>query len=198
MLETLVKWDTELFLFLNGKHNAFWDFVMYWASIKWVWIPVFLLLIYLLIREYKWKSVMAMVFVVLLITASDQISVHLFKNVFERLRPCHDPSVMGSVHLVNERCGGLFGFISSHASNYFALSVFLIIILGSRFRLFIPLILIWAAFISYSRIYLGLHYPGDVLAGAIVGSLLGVIFAGLYLLTSHINKACACDFFQEK
>ncbi len=180
MISCLQHIDTDLFLFLNGMHNSFFDWLMYWISVKWVWIPLYVFLLYLIIREYKWKSLVILLFVAILITLSDQLSVHLFKNTFQRLRPCHDPEIMESVHLVKDYCGGKFGFISSHAANSFALATFLIGILGKKFRYFTLLILLWATVISYSRIYLGVHFPGDVIVGGIFGAILGYILQITY------------------
>jgi len=154
---------------------------MYWISVKWLWIPLYAFLLYLIIKEYKWKSLIILLFIAVLITLSDQLSVHLFKNAIQRLRPCHNPAIMDQVHLVKDHCGGQFGFISSHASNSFALAVFLIGILGKRFKHFSALILVWAVLVSYSRIYLGVHYPGDVIVGGIFGCLLGYILRFTYL-----------------
>ena len=177
ILNTLNQWDTELFLCLNGVHNSFWDFVMYWASDKIIWIPVYLLFLFLLWRKFRGKIWIILVFAALLVFLSDQISVHLFKDIFQRLRPCHEDELMGVVHLIDGKCGGSFGFYSSHASNIWAVAVFVLSMLGNRnIRLIIP-ILIWAMLISYSRIYLGAHYPGDVLAGALAGSFLGWMIA---------------------
>ena len=176
-LNMLNTWDTDLFLILNGAHNSFWDFIMFWASDKFIWIPVYALFLFLLWRKYYSKIWIVILFAALLIFLSDQISVHLFKDVFQRFRPCNDPALDGMVHLVNGKCGGSFGFYSSHASNIFAIAVFVISLLGKKNPWMILLILIWAGLIAYSRIYLGVHYPGDVIAGAMVGSLLGWMVA---------------------
>jgi undecaprenyl-diphosphatase len=190
LIETLKHWDTELFLFLNGKHNGFWDFVMYWASEKLIWIPVYILLIYWIIKFYKKQSYWIIISAIVLIVVSDQLSVLSFKNVFLRLRPCHEPSLEGLVHLVRNKCGGDFGFVSSHAVNHFAMAAFFSDIFYRKIKYFIPVILFWAAFISYSRIYLGVHYPGDVICGGISGAVLGLVFAKL---TSILQ-----DYFSRK
>ena len=176
-LNTLNTWDTDLFLLLNGAHNSFWDFIMFWASDKLIWIPVYALFLFILWRRYHNKIWIVVLFAALLIFLSDQISVHLFKDVFQRFRPCNEPALEGMVHLVNGKCGGSFGFYSSHASNIFAIAVFVISLLGKKDPWVLLLIIIWAGLIAYSRIYLGVHYPGDVIAGAMLGSFLGWIVA---------------------
>lgn len=182
-LNILKNWDTELFLALNGMHNSFFDFVMWWASDKYIWIPVYILFLYILWRQYKKKTLIIMVFAALLIFLSDQISVHLFKDVFQRLRPCHTPELEGLVHIVNGKCGGQYGFYSSHASNIFAVAIFFITLLQRKKMMIVLPVLLWAAFISYSRIYLGAHFPGDVIAGAAAGTFLG------WFLAKYCKKA---------
>lgn len=182
MIAALNNIDTQIFLYLNGLYNPALDFVMYWLSNKVIWAPLYALLVFFLIKKYKKDSIWILLSVALLITASDQISVFI-KNMAERPRPCHNEQIGHMVHLVKNHCGGAFGFLSSHASNSFALAVFLIPFLKSNFRYFAPLALSWAAIISYSRIYLGVHYPGDVVAGALLGTLLGFLFLFLCNLT---------------
>jgi len=176
-LHTLDSWDKDLFLALNGAHSSFWDTIMWWSSDKFIWIPVYLLFLYLLWRQYRGKIWVIMIFAALLIFLSDQISVHLFKDVFHRLRPCHEPGLEGMVYIVNGKCGGSYGFYSSHASNIFAIAVFVISMYKRHCPSLILGIFLWAGLIAYSRIYLGVHYPGDVIAGAIAGSCLGWIIA---------------------
>jgi len=172
MIEFITSLDSRIFLALNGVHSDFFDFVMFWASNKMIWMPFYVFLIYLLFLHYKKKAWIIVPLAILLVLICDQTSVHLFKDIFQRLRPCHDPSLAGLVRLPGGHCGGQFGFISSHATNSFALAVYAGYFLNQKIRYFLLVMLIWAAVISYSRIYMGVHYPLDVLAGAAWGSLL--------------------------
>ncbi len=181
MIEFLKNIDTQLFLFLNGIHSPFGDFVMFWLSHKYIWVPLYAFLFYLLYRYYGKKAFILLVLVALLITISDQVSVHLFKNVFQRLRPCHEPSLEGMVYTLN-RCGGKFGFISSHASNSFALATFMALLLWKHIKPMAIIMLVWAALVSYSRVYLGVHYPGDILVGGMVGATEAFFVFGLWMI----------------
>lgn len=177
LIETLIQWDRSLFQALNGASNDLMDFIMWWASDRFIWIPVYALLLYLLWRQYRGRIWLVVFFAALLIFLSDQISVHLFKDVVQRLRPCHEPALEGMVHIVNNKCGGLYGFYSSHASNIFAVAVFFLSLYRGKKLWMTGAVVLWALFICYSRIYLGVHYPGDVVAGGLAGSLLGWMLA---------------------
>ena len=180
-MDKILNWDEELFLLINGFHNSFGDFIMFWMSEKFIWIPLYLFFIFLIYRQYKLKTLFIILFAAIMIALSDQITVHLFKNIFQRLRPCHDPALMDLVHLVKAKCGGQYGFVSSHAANTFAISVFMIKLIGKKYKYFTALILIWAILISYSRIYLGVHFPGDIIIGAFLGIFLGWFVSWLFL-----------------
>jgi len=134
--------------------------------------------------KYKWKTVYIGLFLGLLFLIGDRASVMLFKDVFERLRPCHSPEIAGLVHLVNG-CGGKYGFLSSHATNSFALALFSGLLLKKYYKYVLPLMILWAALVSYSRVYVGVHYPGDILCGAILGTIVGI---SVFWLMKYTNK----------
>jgi len=174
MIEQIINWDKSLLIYLNGLHTPFWDFVMYWISYKFTWIPFYLFLVFLVIKNYKLRTIDVLLAAAILVACTDLSSVHLFKNVFQRLRPCQDPTMQPFLHLVYGECGGLYGFVSSHAANTFGVCFFLISVLGKKVKYLTPGMIIWASVVSYTRIYLGVHYPLDVLCGAMVGTLIGI------------------------
>jgi undecaprenyl-diphosphatase len=183
MLETLKSIDTDLFLAINSIHSSFFDFVMFWVSERWIWIPLYVFFAWLLYKHYGIKSWLLILMAGLVIVITDQTSVYLFKNVFLRLRPCHETSLAGLVHLVNGHCGGQYGFISSHAANSFGLAAYLSLLLGNKIRYFTLLLIIWALLLCYSRVYLGVHYPGDVIIGGFWGAGIG---ASMFLISGYI------------
>lgn len=182
-MEFLNSIDTELFLLINGMHNAFFDSIMYWLSNKLFWVPMYLLIIFLIIRRYKMRGVMMLLFIGIVITLCDQTASGLLKNLVQRLRPSHEPVLAGLIHLSKAGTGGLYGFVSSHAANCFGLATFLWFVLNNQFKWLKYWLFVWAVLVSYSRIYNGVHYPGDVLVAAFIGSGFGWLMAKAYFLT---------------
>jgi len=180
LIEIVKSWDTDLFLLLNGFHNDFWDTVMYWASEKYFWVPFYAILLVLIGVKLKWKTLLVILpLIALLILLSDQGSV-LLKNLFQRYRPCHNFMIQDIVHTLNGKCGGQYGFVSSHAANTFALAMFVGMLFRKTLKWMLIFMLFWAGFVSYSRIYTGVHYPADIVAGALLGTGVGFLLVKGY------------------
>lgn len=194
MIELLNSWDHELMLLMNGDGGAFWDQLWYIYSGKFTWIPLYALLLWQMYRYCKkntdidfWRHIAVCVFcTVLLIVLADQIASGIIKPLVCRPRPSHEPGLMEMLHYVNDYHGGAYGFVSSHASNSLAIALWLGWLLFRKQKTLQILLVIWALFNCYSRIYLGVHYPGDILGGLLVGFLSFVIVRWIYILT--INK----------
>lgn len=178
MLQTL---DCQLFTLINGAHTPFWDGVMVFVSRRESWIPAYILLTGWLIWHFRRRAWLLLPLAFAAVGAADSVSSRFFKPWLGRLRPCHEPALARTLHLVTEvGCGGTYGFVSSHAANTAALATLLSLVLPARFRTFKGGLIAWAALTGYSRIYLGAHYPGDVLAGWALGAALGAGAAWLY------------------
>jgi undecaprenyl-diphosphatase len=181
MWETLVSWDKTLFLFLNGAHTPYWD---HFASIftgKWVWGVMYASILYVLCRNYEWRTVVAAtVAIVLVIVAADQLTSSVLRPFFARPRPSHEPTLAGLVHLIDGRRGGAFGFPSAHAANTAALTTFLICFF--RQRAMALFFVAWTLGTCYTRVYVGVHYPSDLVCGVVVGMVGGGAVYGLFRL----------------
>jgi undecaprenyl-diphosphatase len=184
MLEKLIELDKELFVYLNDMQSPFWDTIMVFASDKYVWVPFYLALVGYVIWRYKKQSLPMLLLAVLTIALADSITSGIFKPYFARLRPCHDTTLSEVINIV-AGCGGKFGFMSSHAANAFGFAVFFNLILSDRYAVFKTILVVWAVVVSYSRVYLGVHFPGDVIGGAIVGSFAAYI---CYLIYNIVIK----------
>jgi undecaprenyl-diphosphatase len=183
-MDKLGALDEELFLFLNGLHAPWLDQPVFLISKTILWIPLYALLLYVIYKEYGNESWIILIGLALTITLSDQITTSLMKPFFARLRPSHNPELEGVIHFVNDYRGSRFGFASSHAANTFGTATFLYLLLHSRIR-GIFVLFFWAALVSYTRIYLGVHYPGDLIAGAVVGALCSLV---MFRLTLYLLK----------
>lgn len=177
MLEWLESIDRSIVLAVNGLNSPWLDEVMWVISGKVLWIPLYLFIFYLGIRSFGLaKSLKFLVLTVVCIAVADLISVHFFKNVFERYRPSHHLLLTNKLHFYEQKPGefyrgGQFGFVSSHAANFFALATFVGLCFRTRYRYFFPILIGIAILISFSRLYLGVHYLSDLLGGATVGIL---------------------------
>ena len=176
MGEYLINLDTEIFLWFNSRNNLFWDIAMKMATGKLIWIGLYLSLVYAMYKAYGWKTTLVMtVMSGLAVTAADQMTASVLRPIFERLRPANlNNPISHLVHIVDGYRSGGFSFPSCHAANTFALAT-LTSLLFRRWR-FTVAIVFWAIVNCYSRIYLGVHYPGDLLAGTVIGCLCGGIF----------------------
>jgi undecaprenyl-diphosphatase len=193
MIEYLKIIDQELFLLLNGFHNEFFDGIMYWITKQETWYPFYLIAIIWMFWKYGKKAVIPLLFIGLAITISDQVTSGLMKPLFERLRPCHEPEIQQWVHTVSG-CGGLYGFASGHAANSFALATLLFLFFRQNSKYW-AFIFLWAAVVAYSRVYVGVHYPGDILTGGLIGWLAGW---GMYNLYSRLPEKYMIGHAPEK
>ena len=188
-IETLHSIDTSILLFINGKNSPFWDEVMMIISGRFTWIPLYLLFVVLIWLKYKKESWVIILFAVLAIVLSDQFA-NLVKNEVMRLRPSHTPGIMNLLHYYKNSTGesymgGLYGFVSNHAANSASLTIYLTLLFRNKF-VTCGLIL-WTFLLCYSRMYLGVHFPSDVLGGIIVGIVTGFIaYRGCRLLQQQI------------
>lgn len=170
--------DTQAFLWLNSIHNDFFDPIMAWISGRNSWFPMYTIIVGSIIWLQKRKSVGILLMIIFSIIISDQVCSSILKPLIHRLRPCHEPAIQHLVHVVGN-CGGQFGFCSSHAANTFALVTCLVLLFGKQFAS-LKYLYIWAIIVSYSRIYVGVHYPLDVLAGAGIGVLASLFCHKIY------------------
>jgi len=188
-IQTLDSIDKQWLLALNNDYSSFWDTLMFLISAKLTWIPFYAAMLFVVIKHWRkeaWWIVLALVLCVLF---SDQIASGIIKNLVQRPRPSHDPEIQSMVCLVNDYRGGQFGFVSSHAANTFGLALLSSLLFKTR-KYTIPAFT-WAVIVTYSRIYLGVHYPGDVLGGAMVGIVVALlIFWVLKKIRPQLLSAC--------
>ena len=171
MIEYLNDIDADALLAVNGLHDLFQDAFWWMVTAKWSSLLLVLALMWLLLHQNRRHVALVLAMLALAVLLADQVSSGLIKHLVERLRPTHDPSLESMVHVVNGYRGGLYGFVSSHAANSFAVATLLSFIM--RHRLVTLSLFTWSWLQCYSRMYLGVHYPGDILGGIVVGMLAG-------------------------
>ncbi|MHB1147047.1 MAG: phosphatase PAP2 family protein [Lutibacter sp.] len=189
MIDSLINKDIELLIYLNNLGSTQWDGVWLFISNKYSAIPFYFLLLFFTYKQFGIKkTLVAVLFVVLLIITSDQTG-NLFKYGFKRLRPCHNENISHLIRLVGNRCGGLYGYFSAHATNTMAIAVFFGLLLRRKLKYLFPILILWAFIVSYSRIYLGVHFPLDVVTGMLFGLFYGALFYAL--LNTFLKKFIA-------
>jgi undecaprenyl-diphosphatase len=184
LLEKILLWDQKLFLYLNGLHSDSLDPLMIWISGKLTWLPFYVVILGFIAWHFRKRTIIVLVGIALTILFADQLASGLMKPLFSRLRPCHDPLLEGLVYLA-KGCGGKYGFVSSHAANTFGVAMFLWLTFTNLYK-WIPVMFLWAAIVSYSRIYLGVHYPLDIIVGGLVG--IGSAWVAYALLEKVVLK----------
>lgn len=185
MLDKILELDTELFLYLNGLGSPTWDAIWLFITDEFSFVPLYAILLFLIYRKYGLKSLLVMVLVIAaMITFTDQFT-NVFKDGFMRPRPCRlDSLINEGMRYIAERCGK-YGFFSGHASNSMGAAVFGGLVLRPYFKNLIFFLLFWSFIVAYSRIYVGVHYPLDILCGMTFGALAGF---GFYMLNKYLLK----------
>jgi undecaprenyl-diphosphatase len=179
MFESILNTDQYLFFVINGSNSGFWDSAMWLISGKYLWLLLYVVLLYLLYKNYPKKYWILLLVIAFLIALNDQ-TCNLFKYNVGRFRPSHDPAIQYMVHIVNNYRGGTFGFYSGHAANTAAVAFLIISLLGAKYRWLIPVMLGYTLLSGYSRIYLGVHFPLDVMTGFTIGGITGFFAGNLY------------------
>lgn len=184
MLEKILSLDTQLFVYLNGLGSETYDGLWLFITKQTNWIPLFLLLLYVIYKKTGGRQTLyLLLFIGVMLVFTDQIT-NLFKNGFQRLRPCNNPEINSFIRIVQARSS--FSFFSGHAANSMAAATFIFLVLKDKFKYF-GILFLWPLIFAYSRIYLGLHYPGDIISGYIFGASFGFLTFKIYEIVQKRN-----------
>jgi undecaprenyl-diphosphatase len=189
MIEQLLEYDAQLFLFLNNLGSPTWDGLWLVITHKLTFVPLYVILLFLLYRKFGLKALLIFVVIIaLMITFTDQVT-NIFKRTFERPRPCGEANLIDHMRFIAERCGK-YGFFSGHSSNSMAAAIFAGLMLKPYYKNLIFILLFWSVIVAYSRIYVGVHYPLDIFCGLTFGAISGFIFFKLanYLIVQFVKK----------
>jgi undecaprenyl-diphosphatase len=189
-LSYLIKQDKALFYQINAKWtHPFFDSLMPWCRNANNWIPLYLFLLIFLFIHWKQQMWKWLLLAGVNVALTDQISSHLFKPYFHRLRPCADPSMIQKTRLLLEHCSGGFSFTSSHAANHFGIAMFIVMTLAPLLKKYRFTFFAWAALISYAQVYVGVHFPIDIIVGAIIGIVVGYFNGKIFLLKNFLTAS---------
>lgn len=179
--QTLQDWDTRAFLALNHKlANPFFDTILPFFRDSVFWAPLYLFILGFVYLNFGKRGLWWSVGFLTTVALADLTGTYLFKETIRRIRPCNEPSLAGQVRLVIHACPGGYSFLSNHAANHFGLATFMVLSFRSSFKPWIYLFYLWALLICFAQIYVGVHYPTDILAGMLLGTLAGYITATVY------------------
>lgn len=181
-MQEIIQLDKEIFLYLNNLGNPLWDGFWEFISYRFSWIPFYAFLLFLIWKNFGWKkTLLILVLTVAMIIVADQFT-NILKYNIKRLRPCFTNGFEGLMRPIGCDRSGQYGFTSAHSANHFALAIFLGLIFKSRIRWFIYFLFVWAGIVAYSRIYLGVHFPLDIICGGIIGLISGWLSYRSYCL----------------
>ncbi len=183
--QTILDWDTQIFLAINGWHNSYWDIFMELFSDRFIWIPFYVSFAYVMFRSFPWRvNVVCLLVIALLITINDQMAGHMFRSAVGRLRPANtDNPISPLVHIVHGYRGGRYGFPSAHSANCWSLTIFCYYVF--RRHLLSLTMVLWSVVTCWSRLYLGVHYFGDILAGFLLGFVTATIIYYVFQRGMH-------------
>ncbi len=178
--DLLVRWDHGVWYYMNTQwHNSFFDAIIPFFRNQWFWVPLYFFLALYMPSRFGRRGLMWCTVFIISFIISDQVSAHLMKPYFHRLRPCNNPALTSIIHLLVQ-CGSGYSFPSSHAANHFAMGIFSAVTLSRRVKWIWTIAITWAVMVSFAQVYVGVHYPIDVTCGAILGIIIGMSTGGLF------------------